>query len=130
MITFSSLGISPQILTSLEKKGFEQPSAIQQEVIPLLLHGKQNIIGQASTGTGKTAAFGIPLLETLEPLHYPQALILVPTRELALQVAEEINSLQSDVHQKLSILPIYGGQNYDIQIRGLKRGADIVVGTP
>jgi ATP-dependent RNA helicase DeaD len=130
MTDFSFFGIAPQILSSLEKKGFEKPSPIQEQVIPLLLHGTQNIIGQASTGTGKTAAFGIPLLETLKPLHHPPALILVPTRELALQVAEEINSLQSEVKQKLSILPIYGGQSYDIQIRGLKRGADIVVGTP
>lgn len=118
------------MLASLQKKGFEQPTHIQQEVIPLLLHGDKNIIWQAATGTGKTAAFGIPLLEEIKKSDFPQAIILVPTRELAIQVAEEINSLQSDLRQKLSILPIYGGQNYDIQMRGLKRGADIIVGTP
>jgi ATP-dependent RNA helicase DeaD len=127
---FSELGLSAAMLASLEKKGFEQPTPIQKQVIPLLFTGKQNIIGQAATGTGKTAAFGIPLLEKLHSLGYPQALILVPTRELALQVAEEINSLQANFKDKLSVVPIYGGQSYPLQIHALKRGVDIVVGTP
>lgn len=79
------------------------------------------MIGQAATGTGKTAAFGIPLLETLLHESHPQALIMVPTRELAIQVAEEINSLQADLKNKLSIVSIYGGQSYDIQLRALKK---------
>jgi ATP-dependent RNA helicase DeaD len=127
---FSELGLSSTMLVSLEKKGFEKPTPIQEQVIPFLLHGKHNIIGQAATGTGKTAAFGIPLLEKLHVLRYPQALILVPTRELAIQVAEEINSLQATLKDKLSVVPIYGGQSYPIQINALKRGVDIVVGTP
>jgi ATP-dependent RNA helicase DeaD len=118
------------MLSSLEKKGFETPSPIQTQVIPLLLNGDQNVIGQAATGTGKTAAFGIPLVEKLIPSKTPQAIILTPTRELAIQVAEEINSFQSDRKEKLSIVSIYGGQSYDIQLRALKKGADIVVGTP
>ncbi|GHW02488.1 RNA helicase [candidate division SR1 bacterium] len=129
-ITFAELGLSLQMLASLEKKGFEKPSAIQEQVIPLLLNGDKNVIGQAATGTGKTAAFGIPLLETLLHESHPQALIMVPTRELAIQVAEEINSLQADLKNKLSIVSIYGGQSYDIQLRALKKGVDIVVGTP
>jgi ATP-dependent RNA helicase DeaD len=130
VLAFSELGLSPAMLACLEKKGFERPTPIQEQVIPLLLGGQHNIIGQAATGTGKTAAFGIPLLETLHHANQPQALILVPTRELAIQVAEEINSLQADLKEKLSIVSIYGGQSYDIQLRALKRGVDIVVGTP
>ena len=129
-LSFFEFGLSQQMLDSLEKKGFETPSPIQTQVIPLLLAGQQNIIGQAATGTGKTAAFGIPLLEKLTPANNPQAIILVPTRELAIQVAEEINSLQAEKKHRLSILSIYGGQSYDIQLRALKKGVDIVVGTP
>jgi ATP-dependent RNA helicase DeaD len=130
VLAFSELGLSPTMLNSLLQKGFERPTPIQEQVIPLLLRGQKNIIGQAATGTGKTAAFGIPLLETLVPHQHPQALILVPTRELAVQVAEEINSLQAHSKDKLSVVPIYGGQSYTLQIRALKRGVDIVVGTP
>lgn len=130
VLSFSELGLSKEMLASLEKKGFETPSPIQEQVIPLLLNGEQNVIGQAATGTGKTAAFGIPLIERLIPSKTTQAIILAPTRELAIQVAEEINSFQSDRKDKLSIVSIYGGQSYDIQLRALKKGADIVVGTP
>ncbi len=121
ILSFSELGLSQQMLNSLSQKGFEVPTPIQEQVIPLLLSGEQNIIGQAATGTGKTAAFGIPLLETMTPSKLPQAIILVPTRELAIQVAEEINSLQTGMKERLSILSIYGGQSYDIQLRALKR---------
>jgi len=89
-------------------------------VIPLLLAGERDIIGQAATGTGKTAAFGIPLIEKLKPTGNVQAIILVPTRELAIQVAEEINSLQSAA-KPLHIISIYGGQSYEIQLRALKK---------
>jgi ATP-dependent RNA helicase DeaD len=129
-LSFSEFGLSQQMLNALEKKGFETPSPIQEQVIPLLLNGDQNIIGQAATGTGKTAAFGIPLIEKLAPTRTTQAIILTPTRELAIQVAEEINSFQSDHKDRLSIVSIYGGQSYDIQLRALKKGADIIVGTP
>jgi ATP-dependent RNA helicase DeaD len=101
------------------------PSPIQEKVIPLLLQGEKNIIGQAATGTGKTAAFGIPLIEKLQSKNKVQALILAPTRELATQIAEEIDSLQSS--RKLKVMAIYGKQSYEIQIRELKRGIDILV---
>lgn len=130
VLSFSELGLSKEMLASLKNKGFETPSPIQEQVIPLLMTGDKNIIGQAATGTGKTAAFGIPLIERLTPAKRPQAIILTPTRELAIQVAEEINSFQSDTKEKLSIISIYGGQSYDIQLRALKKGADIIVGTP
>ncbi len=129
-LSFSELWLSKEMLKSLETKGFESPSPIQAQVIPLLMAGNENVIWQAATGTGKTAAFGIPLIEKLARCGRPQALILAPTRELAIQVAEEINSFQSDRKEKLTIIPIYWGQSYDIQIRALKKGVDIVVGTP
>lgn len=113
----------------LEKKGFEEPSPIQAKIIPLLLAGDKNIIWQAQTWTWKTAAFGIPLVEKITS-HKPhaQALILTPTRELAVQVAEEIYSLSAN--KDIKVLPIYGGQAYSIQLKNLKSGIDIVVGTP
>ena len=126
--TFKDLGLTAKTLTALEKKGFKIPSPIQEKVIPLLLKATQNIIGQAATGTGKTAAFGIPLIEKLTPIGKPQALILTPTRELANQVAEEIASFQSE--KGLKILAVYGGQSYSLQISALKKGVDIIVGTP
>jgi len=127
-ITFKDLGLSSRTLEWLEKKGFKIPSPIQAEVIPLLIANKKNIIWQAATWTGKTAAFGVPLIENLKHENHIQAVILVPTRELAIQVAEEINSLQYP--KNLSIVAIYGGQSYEIQNRALKKGVDIVVWTP
>ncbi|MCX6823410.1 MAG: DEAD/DEAH box helicase, partial [candidate division SR1 bacterium] len=93
MTTFQDLGLSEKTLQALTKKGFIEPSPIQAQVIPLLLQGEKNVIGQAETGSGKTAAFGIPLIEKLQPEKYIQALILAPTRELAIQIAAEIDSL-------------------------------------
>jgi len=110
---FKKLGISDNIRVALAKKGFEEPTPIQKKVIPLLLRSKKGLIGRAQTGTGKTAAFGIPLVERLFSQGVAQALILTPTRELALQVAEEINSLR---HKKaLRIAAIYGGQSMELQ---------------
>ncbi|MBN2482795.1 MAG: DEAD/DEAH box helicase [Candidatus Omnitrophica bacterium] len=126
---FKALGLSERTLKALKKKGFEEPTQIQEETIPLLLTGDIDIVGQAQTGTGKTAAFGLPLIEMLEKgKKGVQALILVPTRELALQVSEEINSLKGE--HSLKIIAIYGGQSMDQQLRRLERGVDIVVGTP
>jgi len=126
---FIDLGIDTDALSAIEKKGFEEPTKIQEQIIPLLLQSNINIIGQAQTGTGKTAAFGLPLIMKLFPDNKNiQALILTPTRELAIQVAEEINSLQFS--KKLKIAPIYGGQSIGFQIKKLKEGLDIVVGTP
>ena len=126
---FRVLGLSEQSLEALRKKGFEEPSPIQIKAIPLLITGEKDLIGQAQTGTGKTAAFGLPILEVIQTGNIqPQALILAPTRELCLQIAEELNSLKGD--RKVSIIPLYGGQSIDIQLRALKRGVDIAVGTP
>ena len=129
MEKFRALGLSENVLAALEKKGWEVPSPIQEKTIPLLLTGAKDIVGQAQTGTGKTAAFGLPLIEKLDDNNKNvQALILCPTRELAIQVGEEINSYKGE--KKFSVLPVYGGQSYVIQERGLKRGSQIVVGTP
>jgi ATP-dependent RNA helicase DeaD len=127
-ITFADLGLSEKMLAAITKKGYEYPSPVQAGVIPLLLNGDKDIIGQAQTGTGKTAAFGIPLLERLDKNDKnTQALILAPTRELAIQVAEEIKSFAVD---SVSIQLLYGGQNVRDELSGLRRGAQIVVGTP
>ena len=129
MEKFRALGLSENVLAALEKKGWEQPSPIQEKTIPLLLTGAKDIVGQAQTGTGKTGAFGLPLIEKLDDNNKNvQALILCPTRELAIQVAEEISSYRGE--KKFWVLPVYGGQSYVIQERGLKRGSQIVVGTP
>jgi len=130
MEKFRVLGISEATLAALAKKGFEEPSPIQAAAIPLLLQGEKDVIGQAQTGTGKTAAFGIPIIEKVVSGsdRNVQALILTPTRELAVQIAEELNTIKGE--KPLSIIPVYGGQSIDIQLRHLRRGVDIVVGTP
>jgi ATP-dependent RNA helicase DeaD len=126
---FKALGLSDNTLKALKKKGFEEPTPIQEKVIPLFLKGECDIIGQAQTGTGKTTAFGAPIIERIpEKSGKVQAIILTPTRELAIQVSEELNSLKGD--KKLHIVPIYGGQSMTQQLRALKSGVDIVVGTP
>jgi ATP-dependent RNA helicase DeaD len=127
--TFRDLGLSENAIEAIEKKGFEEPTDIQIKTIPLLLAGENDIVAQAQTGTGKTAAFGLPILDMLEPGGLaPGAIILTPTRELAIQVSEEINSLKGK--KRFSVLPIYGGQSMEMQLRSLRRGVDIVVGTP
>ncbi|NLY41146.1 MAG: DEAD/DEAH box helicase, partial [Desulfovibrionales bacterium] len=129
MTTFIDLGLSELTIQALSRKGFEEPTPIQVKTIPAVLAGKNDIVAQAQTGTGKTAAFGLPLLELLEENTRPvQALILTPTRELAIQVAEEINSLRGG--RQIAITPIYGGQSMETQLRSLKRGVSVVVGTP
>ncbi|TFG98523.1 MAG: DEAD/DEAH box helicase, partial [Calditrichales bacterium] len=126
---FLDLGISKAMVHELQKKGFEEPTPIQEKIIPLLLAAERDLVGKAQTGTGKTAAFGIPIIEKLkENSRHVQVLVLVPTRELAIQVSEEINSFKGK--RKLSIMPIYGGQSIEQQLRKLKRGVDVVVGTP
>ena len=127
--TFESLGLGERTLKAVKAKCFEEPSEIQAACIPLLLKEGTEVVGQAQTGTGKTAAFALPILETVdEEKKSVQALILTPTRELALQVSEEINSLKGD--RKTEVTPIYGGASMEIQLRKLKRGVQIVVGTP
>ncbi|MBO8139482.1 MAG: DEAD/DEAH box helicase [Thermosipho sp. (in: Bacteria)] len=126
-MNFKDFNLSKDVLTAINRKGFEKPTLVQEKVIPILLKKEKNLVVQAKTGTGKTASFGIPLVELLEPKGYVQAIILTPTRELALQVSEEINSLKK---KRLKILPVYGGQSISHQIKHLKNGVDIVVGTP
>jgi len=129
MTTFQELGLSGETLEALESKGFTNPTPIQERTIPMLLEGAVDIVGQAQTGTGKTAAFGLPIIEIAnDKARHVQALILTPTRELAIQVAEEINSLKG--RKGIRILPVYGGQAIHMQLKAMKRGVDVVVGTP
>ncbi len=126
---FSELGLSPEVLKAVERMGFEQASPIQAEAIPPLLAG-HDVIGQSQTGSGKTAAFGIPAVELADPANRAvQILMMCPTRELASQVAEEIAKL-AFFKKGVRELPIFGGQSYDHQFRGLKAGPQIVIGTP
>ncbi|WP_075350695.1 DEAD/DEAH box helicase [Algoriphagus marinus] len=128
-LKFSDLGISNEILKSVEEMGYTQPSEIQTQAIPFLLQGR-DVIGQAQTGTGKTAAFAIPIIDLVDPdMNQPQAIILCPTRELAVQVEGEIQKL-AKFHRRINSVAIYGGESIDRQIRVLRRGVQIVVGTP
>jgi len=126
--SFKDLGLSPGILTALDELGYEEPTPIQTQAIPLLLAGR-DVLGSAATGTGKTAAFALPLVERLDAsVRAVQALIMTPTRELAIQVAEAVHRYGR--HQRVSVLPIYGGQPIQRQLSGLQRGVQVVVGTP
>jgi ATP-dependent RNA helicase DeaD len=127
--TFSEFELKPALQKSLDEVGYETPTPIQEQTIPLMLE-KKDVLGQAQTGTGKTAAFALPLLSNLNLRQKdPQVLVLAPTRELAIQVAEAFKKYASHM-KSFHVLPIYGGQEYSGQIRGLKRGAHVVVGTP
>lgn len=129
MNSFADLAISPEMSKAIKEMGFETPSPIQQQALPILLGEPTDFIGLAATGTGKTAAFGIPLLERIKPeLKQVQALIMCPTRELALQVTGQINLLGK--FKGIKAVPVYGGAGYGDQIQGLKQGAQVVVGTP
>ncbi|WP_297080984.1 DEAD/DEAH box helicase [uncultured Demequina sp.] len=127
--TFADLGLSGSVLRALSAVGYERPSAIQEATIPTLLGGR-DVVGLAQTGTGKTAAFALPILERLDKgQKSPQALVLAPTRELALQVCEAFEQYAG--HSKaVHILPVYGGQGYGVQLSALRRGVHVVVGTP
>lgn len=128
-IKFEEMGISQELQKAVKYMGFEEASPIQTKAIPMMMSGI-DLIGQAQTGTGKTAAFGIPLLEKIDPKNKKlQAVVLCPTRELAIQVAEEIRNLAKFLHG-IKVLPIYGGQDIVKQIRSLKSGTQIVIGTP
>jgi ATP-dependent RNA helicase DeaD len=128
MTSFGDIQLSKKLLLAVSDMGFEEPSPIQSQTIPLVLEGK-DVIGQAQTGTGKTAAFGIPTIEKIiDGSRYIQALVLTPTRELAIQIAEEFNKIGK--YKRVKTLPIYGGQSIDRQIRALHAGVQIVVGTP
>ena len=126
---FDALDLPGDLLAAIKKVGFEEPSPIQAQTIPLLLEGR-DVVGLAQTGTGKTAAFALPVLAQIDTkARHPQALVLAPTRELALQVSDSFQSFADHIGG-VSILPIYGGQAYGIQLSGLRRGAQVIVGTP
>jgi ATP-dependent RNA helicase DeaD len=128
---FAALGLSPELVATLSALGYEEPTPIQQEAIPAILDGR-DVLGQAATGTGKTAAFALPMIQRLSAKDRPRgsisALVLVPTRELAMQVAEAAHKYGRS--RGVSVLPIYGGQSMEQQLRALKRGVDVVVATP
>jgi ATP-dependent RNA helicase DeaD len=126
---FGNFGFCPEILTAIGAMGYREPSPIQKAAIPELMLGR-DVLGQAQTGTGKTAAFGLPLLAAIDPeLRHPQVLVLAPTRELAMQVAEAFNSYAANM-PRVRVLAIYGGADFRDQIHHLRRGVQIVVGTP
>jgi Superfamily II DNA and RNA helicases len=128
-ISFIDLGLTEEILNALNDLGFTKPSPIQSECIPLLLNG-EDVLGMAQTGSGKTAAFSIPFLMKVDPaLKAPQVLVLAPTRELAIQVAEACTDYAKYM-KGVKVVALYGGQRYDVQLRALKQGPQIVVGTP
>jgi ATP-dependent RNA helicase DeaD len=128
-VTFAQLGLRADIASTLTQLGYEAPTPIQERTIPVLLKGR-DVIGQAQTGTGKTAAFALPMLSQLDPANKKtQALVLAPTRELAMQVAEAIHTYARGM-QNVTVLPVYGGASIVLQMKHLQRGAQIVVGTP
>ena len=130
MKTFEELGVSPEIRRAIEEMGYENPMPVQEEVIPYLLGENNDVVALAQTGTGKTAAFGLPLLQQVEiKNHVPQSLILCPTRELCLQIAGDLNDYSKYI-DGLRVLPVYGGSSIESQIRSLKRGVHIIVATP
>ena len=127
--TFADLGLKAPILEALNDLGYEKPSPIQAECIPHLLDGR-DVLGMAQTGSGKTAAFSLPLLNNIDPeLRAPQILVLAPTRELAVQVAEAMTEFSKHM-RGVNVVALYGGQRYDVQLRALRQGPQIVVGTP
>ena len=128
MTTFDELKLAPFIIEAVNDMGFEEATPIQEKTIPLALQGK-DLIGRAQTGTGKTAAYGIPMVDRFElEQESIQGLVVTPTRELAMQVAEELNRIGQ--HKRIRSLPIYGGQEIDRQIKALKKRPHIIVGTP
>ena len=130
MNPFSTLGIRHDIVNAITELGFENPTPIQEQSIPVLLSGSNDFVGLAQTGTGKTAAFGLPLLELLDfEENYPQALILCPTRELCLQIASDLKNYSKNM-RNVNVVAVYGGANISDQLRQIKRGVQIVVATP
>src|SRR5512133_88889 len=130
MIEFEEMGLTPGILKAIQELGFEKPMPVQKKVIPLMLGGDSDIIALAQTGTGKTAAFGLPLVESTDTTtESVQAIILCPTRELCMQITNDLTDY-SKYTGKLKILAVYGGASIDNQIKALKKGVHIIVATP
>ncbi|MEO6915861.1 MAG: DEAD/DEAH box helicase, partial [Chitinophagaceae bacterium] len=130
MMTFEGLGIDSKIVQAISELGYETPTPIQEKAIPVLLQGTTDLVGLAQTGTGKTAAFGIPLLQLIDSKErYPQALIVCPTRELCMQIVKELELFKKFL-PSVQVVAVYGGASIMLQIRDLKRGVQIVVATP
>ena len=130
MKTFEELGVSPEIRRAIEEMGYENPMPVQEEVIPYLLGENNDVVALAQTGTGKTAAFGLPIIQKIDVnKRVPQSLVLCPTRELCLQIAGDLNDYSKYI-DGLKVLPVYGGSSIDSQIRSLKKGVHIIVATP
>ena len=130
MKTFAELGVEPKLLQAIQEMGFELPMPIQEMVIPHLLNKEGDVVGLAQTGTGKTAAFGLPVLQRIDvDREVPQALIIAPTRELCLQIAGDLADFAKYI-EGLRILPVYGGSSIESQIKALRRGVQVIVATP
>ncbi len=130
MLSFQDMGLSPEIIEAVEELGFENPTPIQEKVIPLFFEGKNDIVGLAQTGTGKTAAFGLPIIEEIEAKNKSvQALILAPTRELCIQISRDLQDF-ARYKKSAKIVAVYGGASIETQIRALRKGANIIVATP
>ena len=124
------MGLKKEVLSALSEMGFEQPTSIQAKAIPQIIGSKQDLIGRAQTGTGKTGAFGIPILNNLDlKSEHVQALILCPTRELCLQITKEVQNFAKNL-PNVKVVPVYGGSSMDTQVFALKNKAQIVVATP
>ena len=130
MTTFKEFGLSQEIMKSLDDLGFTEPTPVQEKAISFILKSKKDLIALAQTGTGKTAAFGLPILNQIEASKKDlQSIMLCPTRELCIQISQDLKKFAK--HSKdIRITPVYGGERIDIQINALKRGTNIVVGTP
>ena len=130
MKTFEELGVSEEIRRAIEELGFEHPMPVQEEVIPYLLGSKNDVIALAQTGTGKTAAYGLPMLQKIDPKNNAtQAIVLSPTRELCIQIADDLKGFGKYI-DGLHIVPVYGGADIRSQIRTIKHGVQIIVATP
>jgi len=130
MVTFEALGIRPEIVRAITELGFETPMPVQEQVIPVLLNPPADLVALAQTGTGKTAAFGLPVVQLTNPeAVLPQALILCPTRELCIQITDDLNDFARYLPD-IRVLPVYGGSSIEVQIKALKKGVQIVVATP
>jgi ATP-dependent RNA helicase DeaD len=130
ILNFNEMGLSPKLLMAVEELGFTKPTPIQEEVIPIVLNSEEDIVGLAQTGTGKTAAFGLPIIEQIDVQDKSvQALILAPTRELGIQISKDLQTFSKYING-LQVVPVYGGASIDTQIRAIKKGAQIIVATP
>src|ERR1700755_1649721 len=130
MTTFEGLGLDPRLVQATEELVFKQPTPIQEQAIPVLLSGTKDLVGLAQTGTGKTAAFGLPLLQLIDAAQkFPQALVVCPTRELCLQIVSELELFKKFM-PAMHVIAVYGGTSIGLQIRDLRRGVQIVVATP